>query len=260
MKRRVTDLNSHDNISSEAVRLQVFLAHSGVASRRASEQIILDGRVTVNGVCISEMGAKVSINDIICVDEKQVKPEDHQRYVLLSKPSGYVCSLSDEKGRPVAADILKSAYTERLYNVGRLDMYSSGALLFTNDGAFASVVGHPSSEIEKEYIVEASLPFSDDLLTAFIKGIRIDSVYYRCKSADRLSSRRLRIVLIEGKNREIRKVLEHFGVRIKNLIRTRIGPVSLGQLKYGEFRDLLPTEIKDLLAEAKKNEEDISIS
>lgn len=259
MKWRVTDLNLHDNSSSESIRLQVFLAHSGVASRRACERIILEGHVTVNGVCITEMGTKVTPTDTICVDGKPVKPEDHQRYVLLSKPSGYVCSLSDEKGRPVAADILKTTYKERLYNVGRLDMYSSGALLFTNDGAFASVVGHPSSEIEKEYIVEASMPFSDDLLTAFTKGIRIDSVFYRCKSADRLSSRRLRIVLIEGKNREIRKVLEHFGVRIKNLIRTRIGPVSLGQLKYGEFRDLLPAEIKDLLAEAKKNEEDTSV-
>lgn len=257
MKWRVIVLNLPDNQASESIRLQVFLAHSGVASRRTSELIIQEGRVTVNGVCVTEMGAKVSTSDIVCVDGKPVKPEDHQRYVLLSKPSGYVCSLSDEKGRPVAADILKSSYTERLYNVGRLDMYSSGALLFTNDGEFASIIGHPSSEIEKEYIVEASMPFSDDLLSAFTKGIRIDSVYYRCKSADRLSSRRLRIVLIEGKNREIRKVLEHFGVRIKSLIRTRIGPVSLGQLKYGEFRNLLPAEISDLLAEANKKNEDV---
>lgn len=251
-------MNSQDNQTPDSIRLQVYLAHSGVASRRASESIILEGRVTVNGVCVTEMGAKVSTNDIVCVDGKAVKPEDHQRYVLLSKPSGYICSLSDEKGRSVAADLLKPAYSERLYNVGRLDMYSSGALLFTNDGAFASIVGHPSSEIEKEYIVEASLPFRDDILAAFIKGIRIDSVYYRCKSADRLSSRRLRIVLVEGKNREIRKVLDHFGIRIKSLIRTRIGPVSLGQLKYGEFRDLLPAEIADLLAEAKNKDEDSS--
>ena len=102
------------------------------------------------------------------------------------------------------------------------------------------------------------MPLRDDILAAFIKGIRIDSVYYRCKSADRLSSRRLRIVLVEGKNREIRKVLDHFGIRIKSLIRTRIGPVSLGQLKYGEFRDLLPAEIADLLAEAKNKDEDSS--
>ncbi len=155
-------LNSPDDssgISGILTRLQVYLAHSGVASRRACEQIILDGRVTVNGNTVTNMGAKVAPDDVVCVDGNRVRPEEQKRYVLLNKPSGYICSLADEKGRQVAADILKSAYTERLYNVGRLDMYSSGAILFTNDGHFASVVGHPSAEIEKEYVVEASLPF-----------------------------------------------------------------------------------------------------
>jgi 23S rRNA pseudouridine2605 synthase len=192
------------------------------------------------------MGAKVGPDDLVCVDGNRVRPEEYKRYVLLNKPSGYVCSLSDEKGRPVAADILKSTYSERLYNVGRLDMYSSGAILFTNDGDFAASVSHPSAEIEKEYVVEASLPFRDEVLTAFIKGIRIDTVYYKCKSAERLSSRRMRVVLIEGKNREIRKVLDHFGIRVKNLVRTRIGPVSLGDMPYGEFRELTEYEIEQL--------------
>jgi 23S rRNA pseudouridine2605 synthase len=228
-------------------RLQVYLAHSGVASRRACEQIILDGHVTVNGSTVTSMGSKVSPGDIVCVDGKRVQPEERKRYVILNKPAGYVCSLADEKGRPVAADILKAAYTERLYNVGRLDMYSSGAILFTNDGQFASIVGHPSAEIEKEYIVEASLPFQDKILDGFTNGIRIDNVYYKARSAERLSSRRMRIVLIEGKNREIRKVLEFFGIRVKNLIRVRIGPVALGELKYGEFRDLTDLERDALL-------------
>jgi len=195
------------------------------------------------------MGSKVADGDVVCVDGRRIHPEEHKRYVLLSKPSGYVCSLSDEKGRPVAADLLRNAYAERLYNIGRLDMYSSGALIFTNDGKFAAVVGHPSAEIEKEYIVEASLPFRDEVLKAFTKGMRIDNVFYKCRSAERLSSRRLRVILIEGKNREIRKVLEHFEVRVKSLIRVRIGPVSIGELKYGEFRDLTPQEV-DLLMQA----------
>lgn len=257
----MNDLNSQDNPLAEkndgSIRLQVYLAHSGVASRRAAEQVILSGRVTVNGAVVTEMGSKVKESDTICVDGKQVKPEDHQRYVVLNKPSGYVCSLSDEKGRPVAADILKTNYAERLYNIGRLDMYSAGALLFTNDGQFASIVGHPSAEIEKEYIVEASLPFRDEVVNAFAKGIRVDNVFYKCRTAERLSSRRLRIVLIEGKNREIRKVLENFGVRVKSLIRVRIGPVSLGELKYGEFRELTDAEIAELSA-AKGTEQDDS--
>jgi 23S rRNA pseudouridine2605 synthase len=196
------------------------------------------------------MGSRVKETDVVCVDGNRVLPEEHKRYVLLNKPSGYVCSLSDEKGRPVAAAVLENAYPERLYTIGRLDMYSAGALLFTNDGQFASVVGHPSAEIEKEYIVEASLPFRDEVITAFSKGVRVDSVYYKCRKAERLSSRRLQIVLVEGKNREIRKVLEHFGVRVKNLIRVRIGPVTLGELKYGEFRDLSRSEIDQLVSSA----------
>jgi len=267
MNRRVTALNSHADLpdttnsqepgNSDAqstdsqTRLQVYLAHSGVASRRNAEQIILDGRVTVNGSTVTAMGAKVRDGDVICVDGKRVQPEERKRYVLLSKPSGYVCSLADEKGREVAADLLKQAYPERLYNVGRLDMYSSGAIIFTNDGQFASIVGHPSAEIEKEYVVEASMPFPDQVIESFKEGIRLDNVFYKARDAERMSSRRLRIVLIEGKNREIRKVLESFGVRVKNLIRVRIGPVSLGTLKYGEFRDLTPKEIESLLAEGK---------
>jgi len=255
MKPKVIDLNLPDNDSNhradkteDSIRLQVYLAHAGVASRRAAEEIILSGRVTVNGNMVSAMGSRVTEGDVVCVDGVRVVPEETKRYILLNKPSGYVCSLADEKGRPVAADILKQAYSERLYNVGRLDMYSSGALLFTNDGNFAAIVGHPSAEIEKEYIVEASLPFKDEVLTAFTKGIRIEGVFYRCRQAERLSSRRMRVVLIEGKNREIRKVLEHFGVRVKNLIRVRIGPVTMGEMKYGEYRELTRTEILDLLS------------
>ncbi len=236
----------------DSIRLQVYLAHAGVASRRAAEEIILSGRVTVNGSTVTGMGSRVKAGDVVCVDGKRVASEETKRYVLLNKPSGYVCSLSDEKNRPVAADILKVRYTERLYNVGRLDMYSAGALIFTNDGSFAAIVGHPSSEIEKEYVVEASLPFRDDLIKAFENGIRIENAFYRCKSAERLSSRRVRVVLVEGKNREIRKVFEHFGVRVKSLIRVRIGPVSLGELPYGETRELTAVEISELLAQNRK--------
>lgn len=241
-------MNSPDNTEETPgkIRLQVFIAHSGVASRRNAEKIIQDGRVTVNGLTVTELGTKVSPSDAVCVDGRRIEPEKRKIYVLLNKPSGYVCSLADEKGRPVAADILADKYEERLYNIGRLDMYSAGAILFTNDGEFASIVGHPSSEIEKEYVVEASMPFPDRVIDSFKNGIRIDNVYYKARDAERLSSRRLRVVLIEGKNREIRKVLESFDVRVKNLIRTRIGPVTLGDLKYGEFRELSPDEIAGL--------------
>lgn len=230
------------------IRLQVYLSHAGVASRRNAEAIILSGRVSVNGEIITSMGTKVVPSDIVRVDGKAVEIEREKRYVLLNKPVGYVSSLADEKGRPVASDLLKNDFAERLYNVGRLDMYSSGALLFTNDGDFAARVGHPSAGIEKEYVVEASLPYGDEVLKAFRTGVRIDSVFYRSESAERLSARRMRVVLVEGKNREIRRVLDHFDIRVKRLSRVRIGPVSLGDLAPGAFRSLTESEINGLLA------------
>ena len=248
------------------VRLQVALAHSGVASRRACEKIITDGRVTVNGGKVVELGTKVSPEDIICVDGRQVFLEAAKRYVLLNKPIGYVCSLSEENERPdepprnLAVDLLKPHFSERLYNVGRLDMYSSGLILFTNDGDFAAVVSHPSAELEKEYIVETSLPYPRFLPEKFMRGVRVDGVFYKCKFAEGLSSHKMRIVLIEGKNREIRRVIESFDLRVKSLARVRIGSITAdlpdgGTLNTGEFRELTADEVKSLLELCRKNKE-----
>lgn len=231
----------------EEVRLQAYLAHCGVASRRASEQIILDGRVTVNGNVVTELGTKVTDKDVITVDGKKVQLEAKKRYVVLNKPAGFVCSASDEKGRAVAADLLKEKYTERLYNVGRLDMYSKGMILFTNDGDFAAKLSHPSSQIEKEYIVETSQDVPEDFPERFEKGIRIEGVFYKCKRCEILKSRKVKIILIEGKNREIRTVLESQNIGTKSLVRVRIGQVNLNDLKPGESRDLTDSEVKGLL-------------
>ena len=228
-------------------RLQAFLAHCGVASRRASEQIILDGRVTVNGTVVTELGTKVSNTDKVCVDGKPVHLEARKCYVLLNKPAGFVCSSSDEKGRQVAADLLRDSYSERLYSVGRLDMYSKGMILFTNDGDFAAKLSHPSSQIEKEYIVETSQDVSEETAALFEHGIRIDNVFYKCQRCEVLKPRKIRIVLIEGKNREIRKLLESQNVGTRSLVRVRIGNVQLGELRPGEFRDLTEKEVMGLL-------------
>ncbi len=239
------------NSTKEEVRLQVFLAHSGVASRRASEKIILDGRVAVNGVVVTELGTKVSAKDKITLDGKPLSLEEKKRYVLLYKPLGVVCSQSDEKGRPVAVDLLRESYSERLYNVGRLDMFSHGALIFTNDGDFAARLSHPSAEIEKEYIVESSLPLPRYLAEDFKRGVRVEGVFYKAKDAEELNSHRMRVVLVEGKNREIRRVFENAGVAIRNLCRVRIGNVELGELEPGQFRDLSEKEVQGLLSLCK---------
>lgn len=241
-----------DNNTAAGVRLQVYLAHCGVASRRACETYIAAGRVSVNGSIVTVPGTKVCDGDVVCVDGQAVHVEQHKRYVLLYKPSGYVCSLADEKGRATAADIVRKRYTERLYNIGRLDMYSEGLIIFTNDGDFAAAIGHPSAELEKEYIVETASLIPDALLERFCKGIRIDSVFYRCRSAVRLDSRKARIVLIEGKNREIRRVFDYFAVGIRRLTRVRIGCVRMGDLRSGDCRDLSEREVQGLLHDAAR--------
>ena len=231
----------------QEMRLQVYLAHAGVASRRACEKIIAEGRVSVNGTLVTDMGSKVRTGDTVLLDGKPVHPEARKCYVLLNKPAGFVCTLSDEKGRPTAADLLKETYSERLYNIGRLDMFSSGAILFTNDGDFAAKIEHPSAQIEKEYVIETTQDFPPELLTRFERGIRVDGIFYKCRSAAAVNRRKLRIVLVEGKNREIRRVLDSFNCTIKRLVRVRIGTLELGTLKAGEFRNLTANERHALL-------------
>ncbi len=245
----VNEQNDSDNL----IRLQHFMAKCGVASRRASEEIIASGRVSVNGEIVLFPGTKVSELDVVCVDGKQIFLELKKRYVLLNKPSGFVCSLSDEKGRPIAADLLKESYKERLYNVGRLDMFSSGLIIFTNDGNFAAKLSHPSAELEKEYIVDTSVPLPKTLAEDFQKGLRVDNVFYKCRFAAELNSHRMRIILIEGKNREIRRVFESRNVGIKKLERIRIGNVGIGNLEHGQFRDLSGAEVKSLLHLCSRN-------
>ena len=229
------------------MRLQQYMARCGVASRRASEEIITAGRVTVNGNPVTTLGTKVSVNDEVCVDGKKISLEETKRYIILNKPAGYVCSSADEKGRPIALDLLKEKYSERLYNVGRLDMFSSGLIIYTNDGDFAARLSHPSAELEKEYIVDTSTAMPRELADDFMKGIRGDGVFYKCVDAVELNSHRMRIILAEGKNREIRRVFESREVGIKRLMRIRIGCVGVGELQFGQFRELTQDEVKALL-------------
>ena len=239
--------NAEKSEKKDEIRLQAFLAHCGVASRRASEQIILDGRVCVNGAVVTELGTKVRDGDSVTVDGKTVHLEARKCYVLLNKPAGFVCSASDEKGRQVAADLLKDSYKERLYNVGRLDMYSKGMILFTNDGDFAAKLSHPSSQIEKEYIVETSQDVSEETAKLLEKGLRVDNIFYKCVRCQVLKPRKIKIILIEGKNREIRKMLESQNIGTRSLVRVRIGNVNLDDLKPGDHRDLTPREVQGLL-------------
>ena len=227
-------------------RLQVFLAHAGVASRRAAEEIIAAGRVSVNGVTITTQGSKVHPGDTVILDGKPVQAEQRKLYLALNKPPGYICSSSDPQGRPLALDLLPKDICQRIYTIGRLDFMSCGLIFFTNDGGFASRLGHPRHGLEKEYIVEATGHISDETARAFARGIEIEGEYYRAHAVERIGSRCLRIVLIEGKNREIRRVFSHFHLHPSRLRRVRIGPVQLGKLLEGESRPLSTHELTTL--------------
>ena len=166
-------------------------------------------------------------------------------YFALNKPEGCICSSSDPQGRPLALSLLPKI-KERLYNVGRLDLLSCGLIFFTNDGKFASRLGHPSCGLEKEYLVEAAGPIPDVTVEAFNFGITIDGIRYKAKTAERTSRKSLKIILVEGKNREIRRVFSHFHLHAQRLCRVRIGSVILGNLAEGSYRNLTERELNDL--------------
>jgi 23S rRNA pseudouridine2605 synthase len=233
--------------------LQVYLSHAGVSSRRAAEQIIAQGRVSVNGATITAQGSKVVQGDIILVDGKPVQIESRLLYIALNKPAGYICTSSDPQGRPLALSLLPSAITERLYSIGRLDFLSCGLIFFTNDGNFANRLGHPAFSLEKEYNVEATGIIPDTVVEAFNTGITIEGVHYRAKIAEKTGRKTLRIVLVEGKNREIRRVFSHFRLHPRLLRRVRIGSVLLGNLKEGDSRPLERQEL-DFFRRMKREE------
>jgi 23S rRNA pseudouridine2605 synthase len=231
----------------DPTRLHVYLARAGLASRRGAEKLIGEGRVQVNGSVIRAPGEKVKDGDLVLLDGRPVKPETRLRYLALHKPPGYICSSSDPQGRPLALKLLPRDIRERLYNVGRLDFLSSGLIFFTNDGDFTARVSHPSSGIEKEYLVEASGPIPDEVAEAFVRGLVIDGQSYRAREVERTGRGSLRVCLVEGKNREIRRVFSHFHLHPLRLHRIRIGPVALGNLEEGASRPLREAEIKALM-------------
>jgi 23S rRNA pseudouridine2605 synthase len=231
---------------ASSLRLQVYLAHAGVASRRASEELISAGRVSVNGQVITAQGTKVLAADEVRLDGVLLRTETRYHYLALHKPPLYICSASDPQGRRLAKELLPQETRERLYSVGRLDYRSSGLILFTNDGGFTAKTSHPSAGIEKEYVVEATGPIPDAMVEEFEKGLEIEGVFYRSREIERLGRKSVRVILVEGKNREIRRVFSHFHLHPSKLHRIRIGPVVLGPLGAGESRPLTDTEIQEL--------------
>ncbi len=235
---------------TDTMRLQVFLAQAGLGSRRSCESLISDLRVSVNGEMISRQGVQVSDDDVVKVDGKQVYRTRKTVYLALHKPPGYLCAQSDADGRPLAVELVQSRYGMRLYTVGRLDFNSSGLIFMTNDGDFAQAVSHPSNEVEKEYVVQTRKPVTDEFLEDCVRGLNIEGVHYRFTNWERAGSRSIRVTLLEGKNREIRTVFNHYRFGVKRVHRVRIGPVKLFRMAPGRFRPLTRQEINWFLKHA----------
>ena len=241
------------------VRLQKIISAAGIASRRAAEQLISDGRVTVNGKTVTELGSKADPDvDHIKVDERRVKGPQHHRYLLLNKPRGYVTTRSDPEKRRTVLDLLKGV-REYVYPVGRLDFDSEGLLILTNDGELAATLTHPSHEVERVYEAQVlGVPDARDI-ERLSKGIVIEGRRTSSAVVERLAERRtdgdtsvLRITIHEGRSRQVRKMCDAIGHPVRTLKRVRIGPIADKSLKLGAYRDLTAEEVRKLKGASRK--------
>ena len=238
----------------ESIRLQKFLSDSGICSRRKAEEHILEGNVKVNGKIVTTLGTKVDPeNDVIQFKgEKIQNKEDKKIYILLNKPIGYVTKVKDQFNRDTVLDLVK--VKERILPVGRLDMYTSGALILTNDGDFIFKVTHPKHEVTKTYNVTLKGIVTKEEIEQLSNGVKIDEEYVTKKADVRILKidkekqiSRLEITIHEGKNRQVRKMCEAIGKKVLSLHRSKIGNINVKSLKLGEWRYLKSSEVESLI-------------
>ena len=234
------------------MRLQKYLALSGVASRRTAEKMIAEGRVAVNRLIVTEMGTQVDETaDLVEVDGKPVSPQEEKHYIAYYKPIGEVTTVSDPEGRATVMDKFRD-YPVRLYPVGRLDYDSEGLLLLTNDGDMMNRVLHPSGEVSKVYLTKISNQVTDDEIRQLRRGVMVEGKLTSPASVRLIRREAFDTVLLisihEGRNRQVRKMVSAIGHQVVSLKRVEFGPVSLGDLPCGKWRRLSETEIRKLKA------------
>lgn len=231
-------------------RLQKILSQAGVTSRRQAEKLIVEGRVTVNGTAVTELGSKADLlKDHIKVDGRLVRPPKHLLYIALYKPDNTVTTVSDPQGRTTVMELLHGV-KERVYPVGRLDYHSEGLLLLTNDGELANSIMSAATHLPKTYVVKVNGILTPDQEQKFREGVPLSG--QRTKPAGLKMIRNAEnpwyeVRLFEGRNHQIRLMFKHFGLLVEKLRRVRVGPVELGPLKPGQFRHLTAEETDKLL-------------
>lgn len=233
------------------MRLQKYMAECGVASRRRAEEMILEGKVSVNGVVISQMGVQVEDGDEVRVEGKLIRPEAQKRYVMYHKPAGEVTTVSDPEGRAAVLDHFRD-YPVRLYPVGRLDYDSEGLLLLTNDGALTERMLHPSHLVEKTYLARVTGQVSVDSVRQLRAGVMLDDHKTTPAKVRIIKEETFATVVLvtihEGRNRQVRRMFEALGHRVLQLRRVKFGPLELGDLPRGQWRELTAEEVRRLHA------------
>ena len=236
----------------EEVRLQKYLANAGVCSRRKAEELILDGKISVNGKIVTELGTKITPKlDKVIYNGKVVKEESKYVYILLNKPIGYVTTSKEQFGRDSVMDLVK--VKERIVPVGRLDMYTSGALILTNDGNFVYQVTHPKHEIEKTYTVTVKGIVTAEEVEKLRKGIKIDDYITKEAKVNILkiemekNQSRLEVTIHEGKNRQVRKMCQAINHKVLALHRSKIAGIGVKDLSLGKWRYLNKKEVAKIL-------------
>jgi len=236
-------------MSTRNVRLNRFLALSGLCSRRGADRLISTGRIRVNGRACTELGTRIDPElDAVTLDRHRVVPAERHLYLVLNKPRGYVTTMKDERGRRCVKDLLKGVGA-RVFPVGRLDKESEGLLLFTNDGLAAHRLMHPRFQAEKVYRVRLGKPLEGKELEIIEQGVRLEDGIARVSHVRKLTkdARTVELTIREGKKREIRRIFKRLGVPVVWLKRVRHGPISLGRLASGKWRPLRRAEIFNLL-------------
>ena len=240
--------------NKEAIRLQKYMAEAGIASRRKAEELILEGKVKVNGKIANELGIKIVPNkDIVEYNGKKVVLEKEYVYILLNKPIGYVTTVKDQFNRDSILDLVKT--NKRIVPVGRLDMYTSGAIILTNDGDFVYKVTHPKHEIEKTYTVTIKGIVKNNEVEELKKGVKIEDYITKpakvkiLKTDEEKNISRLEITIHEGKNRQVRKMCEAIGHKVLALHRSKIAGIGVKDLELGKWRYLTKNEVRKILNE-----------
>ena len=237
-------------------RLQKVIANSGYCSRRKAEELILAGKVYVDGEKVTELGTKVSGGEVIVVEGVTLQKEIKKVYYLLNKPSGYICSLSDEKGRNVVTDLIETK--ERIYPVGRLDYDTTGLLILTNDGEFANILMHPSNEVEKVYKATINTILTTEEIYALKDGIEVDGIKVvpsRLKVKKKNINKNTQVVeigIVEGRNHIVKRIFEEMGHKVIKLKREKYAFLELEEMPIGSYRNLTINEVKKLY-NLKKN-------